>query len=154
MRIGRIITLITIALTGAMIGDCSDSDNPATRQLVQSAINEIPRQPNWDRIEISKDDNFSVTIYYLPSDSWPSESAVEDDTENLANAIVQKLVVTGHHPASDGTSISVWAVQPVGEGITGEKKYLTYGYTEYDPRIDGLRFKDCTGATVENPTCR
>jgi hypothetical protein len=132
------VLIVGLLLVAALSG--TDSNDWATRQLVQAAINKLPREPNWDRIEIDPKDNFALKLYYL-AESRPSEITIRDDTYEIANAVLREFVVAGRRPADDGTFLWVWAEQPAGTGVTGKRLVLIYGHTEYNSEKDQLEWK-------------
>jgi hypothetical protein len=95
--------------------------------LVKEAIGTIQMKPDWEQINFTKADPYSLTLYYRND---PSLFDVETDTTSIARSVFSEIVASGQKPGR----LYVYAER---------RQVGVYGYVSYSPRDDGFHF--CLG---------
>jgi len=145
------VRLATVAACLALVacGQYPNSTAPASatdpdadaKVFLQGVIRSIPMQPQWRAITVSdqtKDNEYDVTLDYRVA---PINLEPELDTKEIAHAILQARMAQGHHPATEHTSVFVFAQESGLKGETSNDMVAMFGSTTYDEEQDELVYK-------------
>jgi hypothetical protein len=136
---GFLAILLFLIVAGSLM--LNSGDDPAAKQLAQTAIGRVGLGTGWDHVEVTtaKQNEYVLKLVYRgpPSDVF----VVSQDTRKLALAVLSELTARGRHPSHEQTFLWVWAQRPAGTGETGAELVQIYGHMEYDYHTDQLEFK-------------
>jgi hypothetical protein len=112
--------------------------------LIQSGIDGMPHEADWQSIEIAEatDKSFMLKLWYRDRASV-EPGLPEADTRRIARVVLHALVEHGHVPTRENINVMVNAMQhELGE--TGAALVSWYGYTTYNYNNDQLDYKACS----------
>lgn len=142
--VGKFFGIILILFFAAVMFRDFSGDNPndlAAKDLAQNALGKLQQGADWDHIDIvtAKQNDYLLILRYR---SEPANIYVSvQDMRNIAHAVLSALVAAGKNPASNETSLWVYAEWPDENGETGAKLWKTYGHVEYNADDDRIDFK-------------
>jgi hypothetical protein len=112
---------------------------------IKPAIDRLPRQSNWNSIEIEKAERrgYSLTLWYREQ-AFISQAEAQADSQAIVRAVLTALVAQGRFPADQRVTVFVSAMRRF-RGETGKAMVNWYGIASYDYNRDAVRYEECTG---------
>jgi hypothetical protein len=109
------------------------AQDAVAKDTVNKFLESLPTDARWNRVSVDEatGNSYRLTLHYPAGGADPTQAAA--DTRAVAQALVRRLTVAGHHPADERMAISVSArVDEAGPLL---------GTAAFDPDRDGIVFE-------------
>jgi hypothetical protein len=109
------------------------AQDAVAKDTVQKLVDSLPRDARWSRVSVDEATavSFRLTLHYPAGPVGPD--LVAADTRAVAQALVRRLTVAGHHPSDERMAVAVMAQEDEAGPLLGS--------AHFDPDRDGIVFE-------------